>query len=78
MSDTTLHWILAVVALAGFIATVLVQLRAASRMEGSATQRLDGIDNSIEKIEDEQIRQWNKIGEHGETISALKTKVGLH
>lgn len=63
------------ISLAGFIGTIVVQSRAAARIEGALGADVKGLQRDVRKLEAEQDQQWSKINAHGESIAALESQV---
>lgn len=75
MTDSTFHWVTAILSLMGVAATLLIQVRASSKLNGQVSERIANHGTSIDGLKEEQIRQWQSIGEHGERISAVEAVV---
>lgn len=71
---TVPQWIAAGVAVVGVLVTIFLNSNASKRMEGSFAARLDGHATDIGDIKDEQVRQWETLGRHGERITAVESR----
>jgi hypothetical protein len=78
LSESMVHWLTAAVAIASFVGMLLSQRSASSKLNGQITEKVAGHDSAITKIEQEQIRQWQSIGEHDSDIAVLKNRAGIN
>jgi hypothetical protein len=60
------------------LGSIAVELIIGAVVYGKLTQKVTGHAEAIEEIKDEQIRQWESIGEHGKKIAALEAIVPQH
>lgn len=75
LSDNAFHWVTGIVSVLGVLVTLVIQFRAASRLNGQVTERIANHGTSIDGLKDEQVRQWQTIGEHGERIAAVEAVI---
>lgn len=60
------------ITLAGLVITVIGILWSKASLEGSTKTKLDAHDGRILRIEDEQTRQWESIGQQGQDIARIE------
>jgi hypothetical protein len=64
----------AVIGLVTFFGTIVVQSRAAARIEGALGAEVKNHSETLRDLKAEQDQQWSKIGDHGERIRGLEIK----
>ena len=57
-----------------FFGTVIVQSRAAARIEGALGAKVEDHSQKFRDLRTEQDNQWSKINEHGERIAGLEAQ----
>lgn len=62
------------ISLVTFIGTIIVQSRAAARIEGALGAKVENHAEKLSELGHEQDQQWTKINNHGERISGLEAK----
>lgn len=72
MGDAALHWIPAVVAVLTLLATVVTQLKTSSKLNGQVVEKIATNEQGVKELKDENVRQWQTIGEHGERLGKLE------
>lgn len=65
----------AIVGLVTFLGTLIVQARAAARIEGALGADVRNHGETFKQLRVEQDQQWSKINEHGERISRVEAQV---